>query len=99
MLELFLLLEDLFLPEDFLLVASMCSELLLMPPFFEDICELLAVVVVAVSVLLAQEARKATPINATTEERMCFFIGLVNEQRLSFACKVGKHKENGPWGR
>ncbi|MGZ5023381.1 MAG: hypothetical protein ACXWBS_00795 [Chthoniobacterales bacterium] len=41
---------------------------------FLAVVELVVEVVLMVSLLFAQEARKATPIKATTEERMIFFI-------------------------
>jgi hypothetical protein len=55
----------------FFFVPSMCSEL----PFFSLIFVLLELVVVAVSVLLAQEAKKATPTRTVMEERIDLFIG------------------------
>ena len=70
-LELFLV-EDM---EDFFFMPPFFSAGALMP-FFADICELLAVVVVvAVSVLFAQDAKNATAIKAVMEERMDLFIG------------------------
>ena len=70
-LELFLV-EDM---EDFFFMPVFFSPLSLMP-FLADICELLAVVVVvAVSVLFAQDAKNATAIKAVMEERMDLFIG------------------------
>ena len=59
--------ED-FLPVDFV------AELDVAAPFLPATCEL-EVVVVVVSALCAQEARKATPTSATIEERKDFFIG------------------------
>ena len=70
--ELFLVAED--LPDDdFFVVVPEWSE-----PLFlvADVCELLELVVVAVSPLLVQEARNATPSRQTIDETMDFFIGL-----------------------
>lgn len=67
---------ELFFFEDmvvFFFAAVMCSDPL--APFVALISELLAVVVVAVSVLVAQEVKNATPIRTVMEERMDLFIG------------------------
>lgn len=67
-----MLLLELFFPLLFLVVALVLSEC---APFLSAMCEL-EVVVLVVSLLFAQEARNATPIKATIEERMDFFIEL-----------------------
>lgn len=66
MVEVFLV-EAFFVPDFFL--AVVCA-----PSFLVAVSALLDVVVI-VSVLLAQETRKAAPSRATIEERVDFFIG------------------------
>lgn len=52
-------------------------------PFLADISELLELVVVMVSFFCAQALRKARPIIAVTRGRIYFFIGDLDEARLS----------------
>jgi hypothetical protein len=67
--------DDFFFEEEPFFVEEPCFEL---PEVLILVvsCELLAVVVLAVSVFVAQEVMNATPTRATMEERIDFFIGL-----------------------
>lgn len=73
---------ELFLPVDFFVVlVALCAD----APVFLSAIFVLDEVVVLVSVLLAQEARKATPMRATVEERIDFFIGLVAKRTSRYS--------------
>ncbi len=62
------------MPLDFLAVAVVVSDFI-PAPFLVAMCVLEEAVVVLVSVLFAQEARKATPTRAIMVEISDFFIG------------------------
>ena len=62
----------LFFAED--AVLDFFAVLVVVAPFLA-VVELLEVVLIVSPLLFVQETRKATPIKATIEERMVFFIG------------------------